>query len=355
MGQRREKSPLPEGSGNQSFDRRLAWYSMTVGATAAMAPGFASGEIIYTDLDPDLVGPPPSPVMIDGCPYCLISIDLDQDGGLDIGISAADYQYYYGLPYFGTYIFDESADDGVGIQYGSLGDNRIIGAGIGIYHNHPQLGPDTERIDAVNLPPGTRIHPTTDFGDATLAETETRPAQPKPIGFHDLAGGLQYNHLSNFDTAGPHSLKDDVDGYLGVEFKIGENTHYGWFRISLDLDTAVATVRDLAYESEPDTPIAAGAKLPGDADFDGDVDLNDFDILTGNYQTGTGWAQGDFDLDGDVDFDDFVIQSLNFGSSVAESAGSESLPEPTSLAMLAAGGVALLRRWRDDESENPRA
>ena len=48
--------------------------------------------------------------------------------------------------------------------------------------------------------------------------------------------------------------------------------------------------------------------VPGDADGDGDVDLDDFAYLLSNFgQTGKVWCDGDFDGDGDVDLDDFSI------------------------------------------------
>ncbi|NLF29546.1 MAG: hypothetical protein GX591_01520 [Planctomycetes bacterium] len=53
----------------------------------------------------------------------------------------------------------------------------------------------------------------------------------------------------------------------------------------------------------------------GDADLDGDVDLDDFVILKYHFgSTGAGWGEGDFDGDGDVDLDDFVILKYHFGS-----------------------------------------
>ncbi len=55
--------------------------------------------------------------------------------------------------------------------------------------------------------------------------------------------------------------------------------------------------------------------VPGDADGDGDVDLDDFVILKNQFGTTSGatYAQGDFDGDGDVDLDDFVVLKQNFG------------------------------------------
>ncbi len=62
---------------------------------------------------------------------------------------------------------------------------------------------------------------------------------------------------------------------------------------------------------------AVAAGTPGDADGDGDVDLDDFAILKTNFgRTGAtaGAAEGDFDTDGDVDLDDFAILKTHFGT-----------------------------------------
>ncbi len=56
---------------------------------------------------------------------------------------------------------------------------------------------------------------------------------------------------------------------------------------------------------------------PGDADADGDVDLDDFAILKthfGRTDATAGAAEGDFDGDGDVDLDDFAILKTHFGT-----------------------------------------
>ncbi|NLF31079.1 MAG: hypothetical protein GX591_09360 [Planctomycetes bacterium] len=57
--------------------------------------------------------------------------------------------------------------------------------------------------------------------------------------------------------------------------------------------------------------------LAGDADGDGDVDLDDFVAIKNHFGTAGNatWADGDFDGDGDVDLDDFVILKNNFGAS----------------------------------------
>ncbi len=60
----------------------------------------------------------------------------------------------------------------------------------------------------------------------------------------------------------------------------------------------------------------AAPPMPGDADLDGDVDLDDFMVLKQNFGTPSGatWAQADFTGDGAVDLDDFMLLKQNFGS-----------------------------------------
>jgi len=56
----------------------------------------------------------------------------------------------------------------------------------------------------------------------------------------------------------------NTTGYLGLSFDIEGETHYGWLRLSHDLDAPNGgylhlTVHDWAWETEPNTPIVAGA------------------------------------------------------------------------------------------------
>ena len=58
--------------------------------------------------------------------------------------------------------------------------------------------------------------------------------------------------------------------------------------------------------------------LPGDANLDGTVDINDLTIVLAHYnQTGMGWTQGEFTGDGTVDINDLTIVLAHYNQSSA--------------------------------------
>ncbi len=122
------------------------------------------------------------------------------------------------------------------------------------------------------------------------------------------------------------------------------------FTIPFDLGTFGQAMFDF------DGSITARASARGgDANFDGTVNLNDFNTLAGNFgaPSGAGWLDGDFTFDGRVNLDDFNVLAGNFGMTAAANgptpgdwnALGAAVPEPGMITLVGASG-ALLRRRR---------
>jgi len=120
-------------------------------------------------------------------------------------------------------------------------------------------------------------------------------------------------------------------------------------------DSVNVTGRFIADDTETPFNLTLEGFIPGDADADDDVDLDDLTIL-GTFFGGTGsWSKGDFDGDTDIDLDDLTILGTFFGSASPSSltfeqalaeAGFATTPEPTTLALLSLGALALTTRRR---------
>jgi hypothetical protein len=93
-----------------------------------------------------------------------------------------------------------------------------------------------------------------------------------------------------------------------------------------------------------DVQIIGGGAVgkPGDADGDGDVDLDDFVILKNNFGASPLIDdRADFDGDGDVDLDDFVVLKQGFGQSI------DALEPPVeTVDLLAMDATDILKRHR---------
>jgi probable HAF family extracellular repeat protein len=87
--------------------------------------------------------------------------------------------------------------------------------------------------------------------------------------------------------------------------------------------------------------------LPGDANLDGTVDINDLTIVLSNYgKTGATWFDGDFTGSGTVDINDLTIVLANYDQTVG-AAGIKAVPEPSCVVLLGISAVGLLGyAWR---------
>ena len=108
-----------------------------------------------------------------------------------------------------------------------------------------------------------------------------------------------------------------------------------------------------------DSPFSAEftPRIPGDANDDGAVDLQDFGLLKANFGTTSGatWGQGDFNGDGAIDLQDFGLLKANFGTGGEGEAGGRNIPEPATLFVMTAAGLPMLLRRRRGRNPEPAA
>jgi hypothetical protein len=253
-----------------------------------------------------------------------------------------------------TYAVDLNGDMSKELDIIDLGDNdgdpstenitkvANFANGVGVV-----LGGPDDRFTA-NLAEGTLIGPSSLFSGP--ADNTVDP---------DISGLPPDDALNGFDGNGPvgEFQVDDPAGFIGVQFRIAGQTHYGYVgfqgvETNALNDGPEGRVFALGYENNPGAAIAAGAGLPeppeADFDADGDVDGEDFLI----WQRGLGLTgqtdntNGDADGSGIVDRGDLDLWEGEFGTGGSATAAAGVVPEPASLALLAAGaaGIALYRR-----------
>ena len=71
------------------------------------------------------------------------------------------------------------------------------------------------------------------------------------------------------------------------------------------------------------------------------MDYLDLRILASYYDTEGPWIHGDFNADGVIDYIDLGLLATNYGHGTGSATP---IPEPATLALLALGGIASLRR-----------
>jgi fibronectin-binding autotransporter adhesin len=117
--------------------------------------------------------------------------------------------------------------------------------------------------------------------------------------------------------------------------------------------TTSTSSRTLGWKDDGASAISLVPTLFGDATLDLTVNFDDLLKLAANYNaSGKVWADGDFNYDGTVNFDDLLKLAANYNQTLSGSFAGDwalaqsAVPEPTSLAVVAAFAGAALRRRR---------
>jgi hypothetical protein len=266
-----------------------------VGAISAVAGGFVTGQtaeavVVFQDFAP--------PLEVDPTEHF---IDLDNDGVREFRIGVA--------------IDGDFTDLGIKADTFAGRESRPGMAGLII---------DPLNNSAANLAAGTLIGPTDVFVTPFLTRLngDTDDSSFQPAG--------------NFNS--DPVLVDP--GYIAVQFERNGNTHYGY--VAYEGDAGLGgngRIHKIGYEDTPLLGIAAGSEtsipanvgVPGDFDGSGSVDAADYVVWAkklGNLQSFNVWRSNYGNPSGS-------------GAAVGQSLSTGNVPEPTSLALLAAGAAGL--------------
>ncbi len=140
-------------------------------------------------------------------------------------------------------------------------------------------------------------------------------------------------------------------GFYPSGLEVWTSSGSTWSPFSADDLTYDGTFASFTVTSFGSFAVTGVAVMPGDANRDGSVDINDLTIVLTNFgQTGMGWSQGTMDGDptGTVDINDLTLVLTNFGQTAGSSAASRAaVPEPSALVLIGLGVVSLVAcTWR---------
>jgi hypothetical protein len=193
--------------------------------------------------------------------------------------------------------------------------------------------------------------------------------EPQTAELSIMGDALQNGKITNFVTDNTANVRSDlyVDPGTGTLFLVTLNETFGNTNTTFDLNLPPelwnvvrlfeggATVMPLVngqfvdifsdYEVHVYALTAAPPPIPGDVNLDGQVDGLDLTYVGAYWQvSGTDWITGDLNGDGETNGLDLNIVGENW--QVGVPAPGETVPEPTTLALLALGATAMMLRRR---------
>ncbi|MCC6385268.1 MAG: T9SS type A sorting domain-containing protein [Bacteroidia bacterium] len=190
----------------ESLRKKIKSYSAFV--AVLLAAKETDAQIIYTDVNPDKS-------LYDSNDH--FNLDLNNDGVFDFRFKGGRGDFSTGGGYSGTFISSSS------LSVTKLGKNSVLGS-----------------PDALNL-------------NDTIDQRKSWSAGGR-MAYSYWRVSWEGSSSQTDQSSGGEWLNLGRDGYLGLKIIAGGKTYYGWARIEGD------SLKDYAYNIQPDKPILAGQK-----------------------------------------------------------------------------------------------
>ena len=204
-------------------NQKLAKYSGV--AAALLSQTDLSSQILYTNVNPDLVLTGPSTA----APFAFAHFDLNQDGQMDFTVL------------------------NMKMDYGSYG--QIIGVGVGYYNNY-SAGLSSPSNAIVGNAVATSYGSYSSNVAAKLNNGVNINAQQDFIGYGYMA-------INNFGT--PNPIMEWSGGvtekFVGLKLRLNNNDHYGWARFSVSSTFDTVILHDMAVNLTPNQGIQTGQTM----------------------------------------------------------------------------------------------
>jgi hypothetical protein len=149
-------------------------------------------------------------------------------------------------------------------------------------------------------------------------------------GGQGLNGGTQsQDNLEQTVVSDPHMFTIAQQNFTTMWGPlVGQNHDFNWFQLcATELWGALVNCPD--HGSQRFDAMLSLILIPGDANYDGKVDINDCNIVLANQGLSSGafWEDGDFNHDGAVGPDDLAILNQHFsGGNCGKGAGTAAIP-----------------------------
>ena len=201
---------------NRRKSKLVAYSAMAV---PLILGGNLSGQVVYTDLDPDVVlNPEPACIPVPGEEfYCsdflFYELDINADGNHDFGIMAQ-------VAYWSIWPSNYNTNR---MELFVYNDNFVGGNDgfVDLFTSSQNIGPGIDLTNSVNP-------------------------------------WMAYWNFENVVAADGQFLDTEYQ-FAALRLKVGPNKYYGWLRVSIDSVADKITIHDYAYNASNLAPILAGA------------------------------------------------------------------------------------------------